>query len=301
MHRKTLVTAACGAVAVLVIGLAGPGQAVTPDDQQHTAARGKARLSCLGGVAGVLSDRHIAVRSIKNGRVTSSSVYSDALGYDVTSIGVYDSTSTRRKSVLRLNAVTSDGVPRQVRITTRKGASQPVVTSMSYDQDGFSPRLFADGFTYYAYTVNNSGALNRWTLQKFRNGDLRYAKKTVVGRGYGDLTSLQAGTSFKKGKVWSEYLYATTEDGALKQITVPHKKPARERVRTLKAHGYAGVTELSYSYCNGDWTHTLLFATDPVADKATWTTVKHTNTRPRTKLRGEIGGRNVSWDLTAAY
>ncbi len=46
------------------------------------------------------------------------------------------------------------------------------------------------------------------------------------------------------------------------------------------------MTELVLVVCNGDATHTLLFATDPVADTATWTTVKHTNTRPRTKPAG---------------
>ncbi len=29
--------------------------------------------------------------------------------------------------------------------------------------------------------------------------------------------------------------------------------------------------------------------------------MKNTTTRPQTRLRGELNGRNVSWDLTAAY
>ena len=81
---------------------------------------------------------------------------------------------------------------------------------------------------------------------------------------------------------------------------MPLKKPQKEKRRTLLATGYAGVTELSWSICNKDPTYTSLVAIDPVAEVATWTTVKDSVTNPTTTLRGPVTGGN-HWDLVAAY
>jgi hypothetical protein len=303
MHRKTLVTAACGAVAVLALGLTGPAQARTldrADSNGSSSARAQARLSCPGGVVGVTDDRHVASYTIKNDKVQDTRVSDRALGYDVDAIGYFDSSSTRRKSLLKLDAVAANGVPRKLTVTFPSNSDAVKLSSSAYDQTGFHPRLFADGFGYYAYTVNGSGVLQRWTLTKYANGDVRFAHKVKVGGGYGSLTSLQASTTFKKRKTVREYLYATTSSGALKQIAVPLRKPGRESVKRLRRSGYDGVTELVWTVCNHDFTHTSLIAIDPVADTATWTTIKRSSTRPRATLHGQMRGQ-ADWNFTAAY
>ena len=47
--------------------------------------------------------------------------------------------------------------------------SVEVGATRRYDQTGFSPRLFADGYTYFAYAVKG-GTLKRWTLTRFPDG-----------------------------------------------------------------------------------------------------------------------------------
>ena len=137
-------------------------------------------------------------------------------------------------------------------------------------------------------------------MTRFRNGDLRYTDKVTVGGGYADLTSLQSSMSFFYRGLEREYLYATTSTGALKQIAVPLRKPRKEKVRTLKDSGYAGVTELAWSTCNGNDTFASLIAIDPVANTATWTTVRDAITGPRAKLRGPVSG-GADWNLVAVY
>jgi hypothetical protein len=302
MNRTTLVAAACTAAAALTFGLTGPAQAMPADPAGPTAARAaQAKLSCPAGVIGVTSDRYQTAYNLKNGRITKVLRSTTAYGFDVTAIGYFDSIAGKRKATLKLNAVAGDGVPRRLTLTYPSSMDQVRTSSSKYAQTGFAPRLFADGFGFYAYTVNGAGVLHRWSLVKQSNGTFRYAKRTKIGGGYGSLASLQAGTRFTKKHVARDYLYATTKSGALKQIVVPVKRPGKESVRTLRGAGYQGVTELVWSICNSDLSHTMLVAIDPVAERATWTTVQATNTnRPRTKLRGAVTG-SADWDLTATY
>ncbi len=103
-----------------------------------------------------------------------------------------------------------DGVPRQLSVTYPTNSDEINLGTKAYDNSGFSPRLYADGYSFYAYTVNNSGALQRYTLTKNNRGVIRFAHRVTIGNGYGSLTSLQAGSLFGKGRKEKEYLYATT-------------------------------------------------------------------------------------------
>ncbi len=46
MHRKTLVTAACGAVAALVVGLTGPAAQARTVDTNELVVRSQPRPAC---------------------------------------------------------------------------------------------------------------------------------------------------------------------------------------------------------------------------------------------------------------
>ena len=258
----------------------------------------RARLKCVTGVVGVDSTGHVRVDSVRNDRVKESSRSSATLPAAVTAWGLYDTQDTRRGQILRLDAVTADGTPRRVTLNLRE--DKVGVDSSRYDQSDFAPRLFADGYGFYAYTVSDSGELERFTLTRFGNGDLRFADQVTVGSGYADLTSLQSSMFFTHKGVEREYLYATTTGGALKQIAVPARKPHKEKVRTLRPSGYEGVTELSWSTCNGNDQYASLVAINPTANTATWTTVRNSVTKPRAKLRGPVRG-STDWNLSAVY
>ena len=259
-----------------------------------TEERARAGLRCVTGIVAVDSSGHVRVDQVRNDRVSESRRSDDTLPTGVTAWGLYD--EQRDGKVLRLDAVTADGTPRRVTLDLREG--KVGVASSRYDQSGFDPRLFADGYGFFAYTVSSTGKLQRWSLTRFGNGEVRFADKVTVGGGYGDLTSLQSSMSFTYHGVEREYLYATTAGGALKQIAVPIRTPRKEKVRTLKDSGYAGVTELSWSTCNDKDTFASLIAIDPVANTATWTTVRDSVTGPRTKLRGSVTG-GADWNLSA--
>jgi hypothetical protein len=291
--RRTTTLPALAAAVLLSLGAASPADAMPAP-----RLSAKAEPSCNTAVVGVDGDKHVRVYTVQNNDVTNAKRSGKALSFRVTAWGFYDSQDTKPGYIERLNAVTADGTPRRVTLGFKDGSDKISSSSTRYDQDGFEPKLFADGHGYFAYTVNRAGKLQRWALTRYRDGDIRFAQKVTIGGGYGDLRSLQASGTFKHNGSYREYLFATTAAGALQQIAVPLKKPRREKRRALLSTGYAGVTEMSWSYCNGDPTHISLIAVDPTAEVATWTTVRNSVKRPVAKLRGEVTGGD-RWDLTA--
>ena len=219
------------------------------------------------------------------------------LPFDVTAWGYYDSSGTEKRNTLRLNVIAADGVPRSL-VLKRTQHSLKVGKVRKYQQRSFKPRLYADGGTFYAYTLNGS-TMKRWSLTRFRDGDVRFARPTKVGR-FAGLTSLQAASFAKVHGVESELLYATTSRGQLLQIVVPFDHPNRARVHKLAKAGYEGVTEMAWSMCNGQRDYHTLIAIDPVGNRATWTTIKNAFTRPKAKLRGDVTGV-TDWNLSAGF
>lgn len=296
MRRSAVLTTLALAASTLV--LAQPASAMRPLDPEETAAA-KAGLRCAIGVVSADTRGRVRYDSVYNGRVKHVQPSSNRLRFDVDAWGEYTSVSKNGVRRLTMNAVTAKGV-RRVTLTIRAG-KKIALSSTKVVQRNFEPRLFADSYYFYAYTVNDRGQLLRWTLTRFRDGDVRYASKVVVARGFDSFTSLQATALYKLKGVWKEVLYGTTAEGALVQVTVPLNKPTNEKVRYLADTGYAGVTELSWSTCNGDWDHIALAAIDPVTGVGTWTTIKDANGRAKTRLRGEISGGKGWKRVTALY
>ena len=291
--RRTTCTAALVLIASVL--LAAPAEAMH-ETGSGAAARGG--LTCPIGVVGFDSGHHIRSDLFTNGTLEVSRTVSEALPFDVTAFGYFSESGTDKRNTLQLNVISTDGVPRSV-VLKRTPTAVKVDKVKKYQQGSFAPRLFADGGTFYAYTVNGS-TMKRWTLTRFRNGDVRYAQPTKVAGGMGDLTALQAGSFAKVHGVESELLYAATASVQLLQFVVPIAHPNRARVHKLAPTGYAGVTELAWSYCNDKRDYHALIAIDPVANRATWTTVKRAFTKPKSKLRGDVTGVS-DWHLTAGF
>ena len=199
---------------------------------------------------------------------------------------------------LRLDAVTADGVPRNVAVEQSR-TRVAIGRVQKYDQRSFTPRLFADGGTFYAYTVEG-GSLVRWGLYRGRDGRVRYDHPVRVGKGFRSWSSLQVGTYGAVRGVQSEIVYGTTTAGELHQVAVPLKHPTRARDRVLASSGYAGVTEMSWGRCGKDYRDDVLVSIDPVANRADWTTIEEATTRPRATLRGPVTGE-TDWNLSAAF
>jgi hypothetical protein len=292
MRRLASITALVLATSAL---LAAPAEAM-----RETAPPGAARggLTCPIGVVGFDSGHHVRSDTFTNGRLDQSRTSSKALPFDVTAFGYLDGSGTEKRNTLRLNMIAADGVPRSL-VLHRTPGSVKVGKVKKYQQRSFAPRLYADGGTFYAYTLGG-GTMKRWALTRYRDGDLRYARPTKVGGGFGDVTALQAGSFAKVRGVESEILYAATSSGQLLQIVVPLNRPNRARVHKLAKSGYEGVTELAWSFCNNQRDHHALIAIDPVGNRATWTTIKRAFERPKAKLRGEVTGV-TDWNLSAGF
>ena len=273
--------------------LAAPADAMRADGAQ-AAARGK--LSCPIGVVGFDSGHHVRSDTFTNGQLRQSRNQQQDTPLRRHRLGLHSS-GTEKRNTLRLNVIAADGVPRSL-VLKRTQRSLKVGKVRKYQQRSFKPRLYADGGTFYAYTVDGS-TMKRWALTRFRDGDVRFARPTKVGR-FGGLTSLQAASFTKVHGVESELLYATTSRGQLLQIVVPFDHPNRARVHKLAKTGYEGVTEMAWSMCNGQRDYHTLIAIDPVGNRATWTTIKHAFTRPKAKLRGDVTGV-TDWNLSAGF
>ena len=293
MRRLVSTTALALTASVL---LAGPADAMR-DTGSAAGARGG--LRCEIGVVGFDSGHHIRSDTFTNGKLDKTRTTTESLPFDVTAFGYYRLTGTAKRNTLQLNVISADGVPRKV-VLKRTSGSVKVGQVKEYQQDSFTPRLFADGGTFYAYTVNGS-TMKRWALTRYRDGDVRFAKPTRVGGGFGDLTALQAGSYGTVHGVESEVLYAATTQGQLLQIVVPLAHPNRARVHKLAGSGFEGVTELAWSYCGAQRAqHHALIAIDPVGNRATWTTIKNALSRPKATLRGDVTGVS-DWNLTAGF
>jgi hypothetical protein len=291
--RRSICTAAL--VLTTSVLLVAPAGAMRPTDAEESARGG---LTCPIGVVGFDSGHHVRSDLFTNGQLERSRTSDQTLPFDVTAWGYFDESGTSKRNTIQLNVVAADGVPRKVVLKRTPGAVR-IGKVTTYQQKSFAPRLYADGGTFYAYTLDG-GTMKRWALTRYRDGDVRYARPVKIGGGFGDLTALQAASVTKVKGVETELLYAATDSGQLLQIAVPLAHPNRARVHELAASGYEGVTELAWSYCNDERDYHALIAIDPVGNRATRTTVKHAFNRPASQLRGDVTGVS-DCHLTAGF
>jgi hypothetical protein len=284
----------CRAVLTVIVVTASlsavraPASAVPPIDDSRPADRA-GEPNCSTGLVIATDDGRVRYDLVEKDKVTSSRPSKRKLGFTVSAWGFYDDIDGKKTDVFQLNAITSKG-ERKVSLSFT-GKKKIGLSSTRYAKArGFKPVLFADGYTYYAYIVTSSGQLQRWTLTRFRDGKVRFADKVALADGMSELTSLQTTAVFKLKGSAKEVLYGTTVGGALVQLTIPIKRPQRMKTRTLLSSGLEGVTELSWSTCGNSLDHTSLIAVDPEAGTARWVTIKHSNTRPKVTVRGEVRG-----------
>ena len=294
--RITVALVTTATASALLVASQGAVEAIPTDRHEPPAAR--AGLRCQTGVVGFDSEHHLRYDQFTNGRLVKSDRTATPLPVEVTAWGHFSNHGSRKRSRLALNAITTDGVPRRIKLTLTQSSVRARVVR-KYQQRSFTPELFADSYTYFAYTVRGR-TLKRWALTRYRDGDVRFASPVVVGRLPEELTSLQATLSATVHRRASEILYGTTSSGELYQIVVPFREPRRARLHRLAASGYEGVTELSWTLCNRQGTVHSLIAIDPVGNRATWTTIRRALTRPKSNLRGDVVGVS-DWALSAVY
>lgn len=293
MRRHAVLTTLALATSTLV--LAQPAQAMRPLDAQPSRERA-VKLDCPTAIFSVDSNGRLGYDEVDNDKVTKSSRSKKKLGFDVTGWGYYDSA----KRTIKFDAVTDQGTPRRVSATVSTKGKIALTGSTKYAQGTFKPRLFADNYGFYAYTVDKQGKLARWILTRYPNGRVKFAQKVTLGSGFDDLTSLQSSAIYKIKGSEREVLYATTAAGALVQLVVPVKKPTALKQKTLVSTGYAGVSEISWTYCNDKGDYHSLIAVDGTAGTATWTTIKDAlDGKPKAVLQGPVSG-GKGWDLVAA-
>lgn len=295
MRRSAVLTTL--ALAASTVVLAQPAHAMKPLEQSRTAA--KAKVECVTGVVGVDSERHVRYDTVRNNKITNLSRSKAKLGFDVTAWGFFDSETTGKKRVLRLDAVTTKG-PRRIAISFTGDKDKITdLASTKYEPKDFKPDVFADGAGYFGYTVEEN-KLVRWSLTRGSSGSVYWARESEIGTGYGSLTALTSTAFYTIKGVVKEVLYGVFADGSLAQIQVPFKKPQKTKVKYIASTGYAGVTEMSMSICNDKSDYHSIVAIDPVAGTATWTTVQDITGKAKATLRGEITG-GADWNLSAVY
>ncbi len=289
-------------MAALLLGAVAstpPAGAAAPNGSSDAAKK-----TCRVRVVGLDAGAHVVSRMVVNGAVSAAKASPGALPVDLDALGFYSLRQGGGSTTLRYVAVAADGVPRLVTVIDTGGSANLDVSTTSLDQTGFSPRLFADASDYRAYTVSAQGVLTQWYLTERRDGTTRFAHRTRLGAGYGDLAALQYGFRLDAAGKAKDVLYATTTAGALRQIAVPIASPRQEKAVTLKAKGYLGDTELSVGVCDKDVDHPVIVSVDPTQDVATWTEVRNAGrgTGARTVKRGTVtgpGGGSADWVLHA--
>lgn len=284
--RSTLLTLALTSALAGTLAAAAPASA----EQALRGPAAKAGVVCTSGVLGQDGAGHLTQHVVRNGRMVGTRRTGAPLPFEVTALGYVDV----RNGVSRLSATTTDGTPRMIRLTEPARRPTLKVSARRIAPKGLSPALFTDAYGFYAYTVNDAGVLHRWTLTQGRRGALSYARRLRVAGGLQGLTALT--NAAYRAAPGADLLYAVTARGALRLLTIPHARPRAMRTKTLKRRGYAGVTELSSGYCNGDDRGTVV-ALDPVAGTATWTVVSRlTSGRAVARLQGPVRGR-ADWRL----
>ncbi len=236
MHRKTLVAAACGAVAALVVGLDRPrarrSGLIDPQTTPPSVARAKARLSCPGGVVGVTSDRHVASTASRTAGSPASTSDRDALGYDVSAVGVFgllvDPTQVRAAAQRRRRTTGC-----RARCGSSPGRRGPSAASLVH---GVRPgRLLAAAVRGRLHLLRLHGGQQRRASTAGRCRSSATAtcatpRRRSSGAATATLTSLQAAPTSRRARCGASTSTPPPSGGALKQIAVPHEA-ARPRAR----------------------------------------------------------------------
>lgn len=287
----TTVSAAIGAGL-----LATPAQARVASPAPSASVEARAELVCKTSVTGVDSENRLVYYTVRNDLVIERRS-SRPLGFRPANLGYLGTDYTSTGSTTRMTATTADGVPRELSVVERDDSRTLQFSATTFGQKNYRPRLFTDAYSYFGYTINHVGVLQRWTLVRLRTGQLSYRYPVTVATNLKNTVAITPASL--KSQPSADILYTTTKLGALRLLTVPHERPEDRSFRTLSARGYAGVTELSGSYCNGK-DRGVVIGIDPTAGTATWTVVTDVSSpaRARSDLKGAIR-RQVDWNLHA--
>jgi len=256
-------------------------------------------LSCDTLVSSVNAENRILYRYVENDTVVKEKTSKVISGSMDALLGSYGGEIEGGYQVVNI-AYRYGTKPRYLRITNLDDSPTLGVTALSSTYTHvFNANLVANSGSYYVYGVSPStGNLVRWTRVLDQPGKYMYVNPTVVARYMSGLKTLTYAWTFKVDGVYRDFLVATTKSGALKQIQVPHVKPAAEKQVTLATSGFADVTGVSPSFCNDNPRHLSLLTVN--GTQGHWYTLPSQTAPTLYPLvdRGLIAGEH-DWNLHA--
>jgi hypothetical protein len=258
--------------------------------------------TCETAVVGVLPSGKLIDRDVKNTSLVKEYVSTDPLPFPVNNMVWLGGENTATGSVLYARTFTSGSRPHNIDVTFTDGSTELAVDVSKTYSRSFAPRLVAGSGRYYAYGVDGAGNLKRWIWRGDSAGNQWFDSPKLVARHMGGLKTLSYSWTYRIDGRWQDVLYGTTRGGALKQIRIPWRKPAREKVTTIKKSGFASYTGLSLSFCNDNTKYLSIVAIDRVHNKARWYTLKRALTPRATNLtRRGLVARGADWRLHATF
>lgn len=286
MRARAAVVALGLAASGVVVATSSPAQAATP--------------SCWTGVTGVASNGKLVERTVHGTKVTETKTSATAFPVPAESIVFLRSTQISGGYTQHLHVYVPGRRPAIVDVTSLDASPNLTATVAGHYKSAFGGRHIADSGSYYAYGLDASGNLKRWTRFQDGGGNLYFGAPRIVARGQGGLKTLSYQWSFKKDGVWRDVLYGTTRAGALKQFQVRWNAPAKPKITVLRKTGFANVTGLSMSACGSSASYASLIAIDRTHNRARWYTLRSSFTPKSSNLvnRGLVAP-GADWRLHA--
>jgi hypothetical protein len=257
---------------------------------------------CETSVVGVLPSGRLVDRWVKNTGLKKNHVSTDPLPFSVTNMVWTGFEKITGGGKYHVNAFGAGTRPRNLDVTRLDASTDLTVNVTKTYQRSFRPRLVAGSGRYYVYAVNKSGNLKRWTRRHDSAGNLWFDTPKLVARNMGGLKTLSYSWTYKIDGGWKDVLYGTTRGGALKQIRIPWRRPANDKVTTIKKTGFASYTGLSLSFCNNNTNYLSIVAIDRTHNRARWFTMPRALTPCAANLvRRGLVAQGSNWRLHATF
>jgi len=257
---------------------------------------------CTTTVFAVDDTGRLLERQVTNNAVTHQRTTVNQVPFAVSSLIGFDAVTVNAGDVFHMQAIVPSGRPQNltVRDYTAETDLTLTVANPSPYPNNFSPRSVTGSGRYYVYGIDDRGNLKRWTRFKSTGGQYFYEDVRIIATGMSGLRTLSYSNTYDVNGKATDFLYATTGTGRLKQIRVPWSSPTTETVKTLATSGFASTTGLSLSFCNDNGNYLSLIAIDKNAGTGRWYTFPNPYAATPTNLvdRGLVEpGQN--WHLHA--
>lgn len=256
------------ATVAVTLGLASASLIVS------TGAAVAATPTCETSVIGVLPNGRLIDRVVKNTSLEKEYVSTAALPFGVNNMVITGGEQITGGRLFHVNTFTSGGRPHNIDVTEHDSPTDLTVAVTKTYSRSIGQRLVAGSARYYVYSVDSHGRLKRWTRAADSAGHYWFDNPKLVARHLGGLKTLSYSWTYKVNGGWRDFLYGTTRGGALKQVQIPWRNPAKAKIATIKKSGFASYTGLSLSFCNNNTKYLSIVGIDRVHNRARWYTLQ---------------------------